>query len=41
MASFGAGLVRESVYVRDYEMNFQKMLEGEKMGTDMLTNFRV
>ncbi|PIK41388.1 putative ankyrin repeat and sterile alpha motif domain-containing protein 1B-like [Apostichopus japonicus] len=30
MASFGAGLVRESVYVRDYEMNFQKMLEGSE-----------
>lgn len=28
MASFGAGLVRESVYMRDYEMNFQKMFEG-------------
>ncbi|XP_063961009.1 ankyrin repeat and sterile alpha motif domain-containing protein 1B-like isoform X3 [Lytechinus pictus] len=28
MNSFGAGLVRESVYVRDYQQDFEKMFEG-------------
>ncbi|XP_071809241.1 ankyrin repeat and sterile alpha motif domain-containing protein 1B-like isoform X1 [Asterias amurensis] len=28
MASFGAGLVRESVYVRDFQKEFEKMFEG-------------
>ncbi|XP_022089213.1 ankyrin repeat and SAM domain-containing protein 1A-like isoform X2 [Acanthaster planci] len=28
MASFGAGLVRESVYIRDFQKEFEKMFEG-------------
>lgn len=28
MNSFGAGLVRESVYVRDYQQDFEKMFDG-------------
>ena len=29
MASFGAGLVRESVYIQDFQKEFERMFDGE------------
>ena len=29
MASFGAGLVRESVYIQDFQKEFERMFDGK------------
>ncbi|XP_014779374.1 uncharacterized protein LOC106875648 isoform X4 [Octopus bimaculoides] len=37
MQSFGAGIARESVFVRDYEADFTKLLAGTQQTSDMGT----